>query len=319
MTSWLISSSELCYTLVIGACHMLIYSTLVICVGLLVNHRASSVSPVVHDSWEELSIPVDSGLLPDTFSINLAMLYGSLSASWLLGSLCLLVRLNTAFVQTRKLRTHTTSAPEAVKRLCCQLARKIGVRSPAVLISRNIPSPVLVGIRTPAILLPANFSDQTNAHVLTHELAHLQRKDSTWNLVSRLIVSLYFFQPLLWILIRHLEETSEEVCDGFVLFYTGERTSYARRLVAMAEELGYCAPARLVGIGIIGLKSSLGRRVQRILDAGGDCPIRTSKRTQASIHSVGVAAILLLSLLGIRSAGSGHRARWQSFETSDAS
>lgn len=393
MTSWLMNGSELCYTLVTWACSLLIYSTPVICAGLLVNrilgpgraalrssvvrfvlgaafvcpylgllshaqlvqiylpletpsysyvasqrspslpeagrgpayshernsslnHTATTVTPHDHRGGGKSSLPGDARVFPESFAVDLAILYGTLSALWLGGTLFLLIRLGGVIVQTGWLRRQTTWAPEVVSAQCRQLAWKIGVRPPAVLISRNISSPVLAGVLKPAILLPASFSHETNEQVLTHELAHLQRRDCVWNLMGRLITTLYFFQPLLWILIRQLEETSEEVCDGYVLFYTGKRTHYARRLVEMAEELGFCSQVGLAAIGVIGLRSSLGRRVERILDSAKDSPIRTPKHTLVSIHSIGIVVVLLLSLLGIRSAGSGQRARWQSFNAS---
>ncbi len=249
---------------------------------------------------------------------ELVSLYCSLSTVWLGGTAFLLIRLGAAFVQIKRLRKCTTDATEETTVLCHRLARKMGIRPPVVLISSHIPSPVLAGVLKPVILLPASCAHQTNEQVLAHELAHFQRRDCIWNLMGHLITALYFFQPLLWALIRHLEETSEEVCDGYVLFYTGQRTNYARRLVEMAEELGFCPRINLAGIGIIGLRSSLGRRVQRILDRGNGAPIRTSLSTLVSIHSAGLVVVLLICLVGIRSAHSGQRARWQSFNASIA-
>src|SRR5207302_421895 len=87
-----------------------------------------------------------------------------------------------------------------------------------------VRAPFLAGLRAPTILLPAVSAPGTSEpdatalrSVLAHELAHLARGDCWWNLLGRLACALAWAQPLLWVVCRRLEQSSEEVCDLEVL------------------------------------------------------------------------------------------------------
>ena len=90
-------------------------------------------------------------------------------------------------------------------------------RPPALLTHPCVRSPFLAGIRRPAIFLPttyeADFDPTALRAILAHELAHLERRDNAWILAARLLSALLWPQPLLWVLCRRLDQTSEEACD----------------------------------------------------------------------------------------------------------
>jgi beta-lactamase regulating signal transducer with metallopeptidase domain len=131
------------------------------------------------------------------------------------------------------LRTAAIPAGLAAETLCGELARRIGVRPPAVLKSPFLSSPCLDGLRRPVILLPEDH--ETNLReTLVHELAHLARRDRLWNLPRRLSNAAFWFQPLLWVLSRRLEVTAEELCDDYVVEYGAERARYAGHLLELA-------------------------------------------------------------------------------------
>lgn len=249
-------------------------------------------------------------------SIHLTMFYSTLSVAWVLGTLVLLIRLGGAHLQIKRIRKHAMPAHETIQSTCRHIAENMGIRPPAALISRHTNSPVLAGILRPTILLPASLSQSFNRQVLIHEFAHLQRRDCAWNLLGRLLAAFYYFQPLIWVTIRLLEQMNEHVCDGQVLNYTGQRTRYARHLVELAERLGYGPRPQLASIGMVGLRSSLGRRVRRILDTDHTSFTRTPRYVLTSIHAIGLAIVLFVCLLGLPSASCGKRMQWQSFQSS---
>ena len=67
----------------------------------------------------------------------------------------------------------------------------------------RIAAPVLVGILRPIILLPpaaiTGWTPDEIEMVLLHELAHVRRWDNLVNLVQRIIESLLFFHPAVWL------------------------------------------------------------------------------------------------------------------------
>jgi len=87
--------------------------------------------------------------------------------------------------------------------------------------SSKISSPVLLGVKRPFILLPADLasslSDIQLKSVLIHELAHLQRGDLAANYWQRIICSVFWFHPGVWLMDKFINRAREEICDNYVL------------------------------------------------------------------------------------------------------
>jgi beta-lactamase regulating signal transducer with metallopeptidase domain len=228
-----------------------------------------------------------------------ATLYYILSCIWIMTAICFAVRLVRAYLRVHQLRSE--AFPASMKTIAAgkELAETFGIKCPPVLISPDVQSPILTGILRPAILLPENFPGAQSSQVLAHELAHVLRRDCFWNLASRVVKSLFFFQPLLWILIQRMEEFSEEVCDDYVLYYLSGRNSYARRLVNMAESFGYCSKKQIAAIGVVDLSSSLGHRVERILDDSRMLSMRTGFRALFTMNLFAIIVVFAVSLLAV--------------------
>jgi beta-lactamase regulating signal transducer with metallopeptidase domain len=111
---------------------------------------------------------------------------------------------------------------------------------------------LLLGTFRAAILLPEEDGAVSSREVLIHELAHLARGDVAWNLLGRVGSALWFFQPLVWLLLRRMVVAAEEVCDDHVLHLGFDRPGYARQLVDIAEQY---RPAAAMGVGIISPRS----------------------------------------------------------------
>lgn len=231
-----------------------------------------------------------------------AIAYCSLTAVWLLGVWSLAIRLGIAHLLIHRVRRGARPAGRRLQSRCEALADALGVCAPRLLISHRIVNPCLVGWRRPAILLPCG-GKAVDGHVLVHELAHLARRDCLWNLAGHLGASLLFFQPLLWALRRRLAQVAEDVCDDYVVVHGAERTSYARQLVEIAERLQPAWSAQTAGMGVVLLKSSLGRRVGRILDTSRGLSIRTGGRTLLAIAAAGLCGTMLVGLIGTRGNG----------------
>jgi beta-lactamase regulating signal transducer with metallopeptidase domain len=187
--------------------------------------------------------------------------------------------------------------PELIER-CRMLADQIGVRLPHLKCSPFVAGPCVFGWRRPTILLP-----ESEAHidddVLIHELAHVARRDGFWKTLSEGIVALLWFQPLLWRLKSRMQFCAEEVCDDFVVQFGTDRCAYADRLTRIAEE--FAARSRefrieQVGIGIVSFRSSLGRRVCRILDSRRRLTVRAGRKMVAGLICGAAAVIFAVSL-----------------------
>lgn len=284
------------------------------------SHRLSNAES--SDSWH-MEVEAASDLQPtaqsdsahqrqepmsQTASVPLiAWVYRFLGSAWLLVTLLLVARIVLANAFVLRGRVRATNADPKTVSICQQLARTIRIRAPAVRISSEIKSPCLVGVFRSAILLPAGMRS-ISRDVLVHELAHLRRRDCVWQLLSCLTTAVVWFQPLVWLLSRRLEQTADDVADDFVVKFGSDRAEYARQLVDIAEHYQPEWSAACVGAGIVSFKSSLGKRIVRILDTSRSLSTRTGFAALAAILLLGATCTLAVGLLGAGSAQAGHAA-----------
>jgi hypothetical protein len=136
----------------------------------------------------------------------------------------------------------------------------------ALLTSNALASPISWGLMRPVILLNSRAveaSDEAEA-IIAHELAHVARMDWVKLLLARVATALFWFNPLVWMLAREAHQLREEAADDAVLGANIPDTDYAQLLVGVAR---HECPGLLLGAhGVAPSKSSLARRVARVLD-----------------------------------------------------
>ena len=167
-------------------------------------------------------------------------------------------------------------------------------RPPALLSHPSVRSPFLAGLRHPAIFLPktyeTDFDPTTLRAILAHELAHLARRDNAWSLAARLLSALLWPQPLLWVLCRRLEQIGEEACDQAVLAQDCPPRAYVDCLLTLAERHPLGRRERALGAGVAPFRSSLGRRIGRILDKGTHAMSTVTPRLRLTVAALAIAA-----------------------------
>ena len=145
--------------------------------------------------------------------------------------------------------------------------RRMGFKhGTALLTSDDLASPISWGLMRPVILLntrAVEASGEAEA-ILAHELAHVARMDWAKLLLARVATALFWFNPLVWVLAREAHQLREETADDAVLAADIVDTDYAQLLVGVAR---HECPGLLLGAhGVAPSKSSLARRVARVLD-----------------------------------------------------
>ena len=88
--------------------------------------------------------------------------------------------------------------------------------------SEHIPDPFVLGIIRPCIYLPFALSDEDKVYVLTHEESHIKRGDHIWKFIGFVLLSIYWFNPFLWIAYIMLCNDIECACDEKVIATLGE-------------------------------------------------------------------------------------------------
>ena len=145
--------------------------------------------------------------------------------------------------------------------------RRMGFKhGTALLTSDELASPISWGLVRPVIVLnkrAVEAADEAEA-IIAHELAHVARMDWVKLLLARVATALFWFNPLVWMLAREAHQLREEAADDSVLAADIVDTDYAQLLVGVAR---HECPGLLLGAhGVAPSKSSLARRVARVLD-----------------------------------------------------
>ncbi len=259
----------------------------------------ASVIPTTVEPLPQIESPATTSTVTMPAIGLVARLVLALAGLWVLIAATLIIRLAVGQSRMARLRLGAVPADLEAESLCKELAGQMRLDPPSVLRSPFLSSPCLDGLRRPAILLPEE-SEANLRETFIHELAHLSRRDGLWNLLRRLTSALFWFQPLLWVLSRRIEESAEEVCDDFVVAFGSDRTQYAGHLLELAgRTLPPLAPA---GVGMISLPSMLGRRIRRILDSSRQLSTRAGRRAIAATLIAGLAGTILAGLVGVGTA-----------------
>jgi beta-lactamase regulating signal transducer with metallopeptidase domain len=109
---------------------------------------------------------------------------------------------------------------------------------PRLVMASGLPMPFACGLIRAAIVLPrraTEWDDRRRRVVLCHELAHVRRADLLVNTIAHMAAAVYWFHPLVWVVLRRLRMESERACDDLVLS-TGTRPSeYADHLLQIVS------------------------------------------------------------------------------------
>ena len=121
--------------------------------------------------------------------------------------------------------------------------------------SENVSSPFVFGIIKPRIYLPFKMNGQDLEHVVAHEHAHIRRKDHWWKPFGFLLLTIHWFNPLMWMAYVLLCRDIELACDEKVIKELGneQRGDYTQALVACSVNRRMIAACPLT-FGEVGVK-----------------------------------------------------------------
>ena len=152
---------------------------------------------------------------PGTSANPLQILIPVAANLWLLGVLILLIYTAISYLSLRhKLRTAV-------------------ILRDTIFQCETVSSPFVLGILKPKIYLPYSMDGNNLNHVVAHEQAHIKRKDHWWKPLGFLLLTVYWFNPLMWLAYILLCRDIELACDEKVIAELGneQRADYTQALV----------------------------------------------------------------------------------------
>lgn len=192
---------------------------------------------------------------------------------WAAGLVFFLGRTSRRLCAARELLVHSRTAVEGeLERAWREIARAWpGARGVELRVSEELEAPACFGFFRRAILLPLHAQRTLEPaclrQVLLHELIHLERRDAWSMCLAELVRALFWFHPAAWWLRRKAEELRELSCDALVVQRAGRPRTYARGLLACAEQLRRPHDRSLTAAlpSWSGSRSQFSRRIEMLL------------------------------------------------------
>jgi bla regulator protein BlaR1 len=179
---------------------------------------------------------------------------------------------------------------------------QIGLES--VYISRSFSAPAVTGLLRPRIVIPARMIDALRPMelraILLHENEHRKRLDPLRLFIQRCALAIFFYYPLVWLIVRRLNSSRELACDDAALRAGIGPATYARAL-ARTLNLGLLPSGSTAAVG--SRKPSLIRQRFSRLSQQGRYAVMTRHRLALAAAIVIVAAFSLVPLSPMATTG----------------
>jgi len=205
---------------------------------------------------------------------------GSLCLYFVVVALLLITALVRASVMRRIIAAAAVVEAPDLRASIAQCAESVGLsRLPRVRVSSFVAGPLVFGLISPTILLPGAIrdgfvvcairDDEEMRLALTHEMAHIARRDMWLSVIPFGARLLFWFHPLALLAEAEYRTAMEQACDSRTLAATGARPGdYFRLLVRVAESSGAGGALAMSGIGLSAGFRMLQRRLGNLAHGG---------------------------------------------------
>lgn len=157
--------------------------------------------------------------------------------------------------------------------------------------ANDIDSPFVVGIIKPKIFFPINMDDDEREYVLNHEWTHIKNKDGLTKLLSYIVLSIHWFNPLVWLaffmLCADIEmRVDEETTSNFNLSMVKEYCKSLVRHAADDNKGAFMQSTAFSGLSFGGMETKM--RIKNLL---------SHKISSREIQIASICVTLVFSLL----------------------
>ena len=155
--------------------------------------------------------------------------------------------------------------------------------------AKNLSSPCLYGLPgRQSIYLPEDVTgeDEKVKHILTHEYCHYKHADVFWAALRCILLTVYWFHPLVWLAAVLSKQDCELACDEAVIKMLGEeeRISYGKTLVSLVTRKTTASDIMCAATTMTGGAENMKERVRRIAEKP---------------HRLAVVLILCVTVVGV--------------------
>ncbi|MBR7132885.1 MAG: hypothetical protein IKD04_05080 [Clostridia bacterium] len=191
----------------------------------------SSVNPIISEAFAPA---------PQNSANPLQILTAIAANLWIAGIVIMLSYIAVSYLRLRK-RTKEAAPLEK-----------------GIWVCDRIDTPFILGVIKPRIFLPSAMNDADKQYVIAHEKAHLKRCDHLWKPLGFIILTVYWFNPVIWLAYILLCRDIELACDQRVIKEMGieNKKPYSNALINCST------PAKLItacplAFGEVGVKGRI--------------------------------------------------------------
>ena len=191
--------------------------------GAITNLKTDTLSDSTTNSINEITM--DKELTPvKNYKSSFVTLTGFLQGFfylWLVGVAGLSVYKIIAYIVSMAslLRWSVPQKSENILDLYCSVCEERGIKKqPRLMLNIKLTSPILAGLKDTYLCLPdVLYTEEELKLILIHELAHYRHKDLWYKLLLVIVNTLYWFNPLLYLMAKEADKDLEYICDSNVL------------------------------------------------------------------------------------------------------
>lgn len=158
-----------------------------------------------------------------------------------------------------------------------------------VYVSSAVKTPCLVGIFRPVIYLTPEVAANPAcwSHVIYHELTHLSHFDHVFSFLRCVVLSIHWYNPLVWIAARISKDDCELACDEGTIHRLGEgeRVPYGQTLIRMTTRGANPTDLMIAATTMLGSQNSIRQRITLIA---------RRPRTIAAALAICIAAVAVM-------------------------
>ena len=170
----------------------------------------SAVNPIIYENFA-----------PEPFmSANpLQIIIFIASVLWVTGIICMLIYTGVSYLVLKR-----------------KTAERLKTEN-GTFVCDKIDSPFILGVIRPEIYIPSDTPEDALSFITAHERAHIKRGDHLWKPLGFLLLSVHWFNPLMWIAYIFLCRDIEAACDEKVLKEMGTdvKKSYSNALISCSS------------------------------------------------------------------------------------
>ena len=146
--------------------------------------------------------------------INIYQMFGLI---WMAGAFFFLIKLTIRYIKLTKMLDRIPVKKDERTESILTAVLKDKEKRPEIMKTSAVQIPCCVGVFHKRILIPAKeYSDEELHYIILHEYTHLKNNDVLTKLLINSICAVYWWNPLVYLLRKDMQQSLEIRCDGLV-------------------------------------------------------------------------------------------------------